>query len=124
MILFSYGSGLTATMFSLRLHEGQHPFSLSNIATVMDVGGKLKSRHEVIPFHFRQINVQLVRYTKNTYIIYIYNNIKVDGHSTSTTSMPLKFGFCDAIHCDQLIGKSGPCIIQLEHNGEFLFLFC
>lgn len=48
VILFSYGSGLTATMFSLRLNEGQHPFSLSNIATVMNVAGKLKSRHEVI----------------------------------------------------------------------------
>ncbi|KAJ6415268.1 hypothetical protein OIU84_004122 [Salix udensis] len=46
VILFSYGSGLTATMFSLKLNEGQHPFSLSNIATVMDVSTKLKSRHE------------------------------------------------------------------------------
>ncbi|KAG5039691.1 hypothetical protein JHK82_011840 [Glycine max] len=32
VILFSYGSGLTSTMFSLQLREGQHPFSLSNIA--------------------------------------------------------------------------------------------
>lgn len=47
VILFSYGSGLAATMFSLRLNEGQHPFSLSNIATVMNVSEKLKSRHEV-----------------------------------------------------------------------------
>ncbi|MBA0744333.1 hypothetical protein Gogos_006964 [Gossypium gossypioides] len=52
VILFSYGSGLTATMFSLRLHEGQHPFSLSNIATVMNIGGKLKSRHEFAPEKF------------------------------------------------------------------------
>ncbi|KAA3460171.1 hydroxymethylglutaryl-CoA synthase-like [Gossypium australe] len=52
VILFSYGSGLTATMFSLRLHEGQHPFSLSNIATVMNVAGKLKSRHEFAPEKF------------------------------------------------------------------------
>ncbi|XWS48990.1 hypothetical protein CRYUN_Cryun13aG0125000 [Craigia yunnanensis] len=52
VILFSYGSGLTATMFSLRLHEGQHPFSLSNIATVMNVAGKLKSRHEFSPEKF------------------------------------------------------------------------
>ncbi|KAI9076636.1 hypothetical protein K1719_041109 [Acacia pycnantha] len=52
VILFSYGSGLTATMFSLRLHDGQHPFTLSNIAKVMDVGGKLKSRHEVTPEKF------------------------------------------------------------------------
>lgn len=46
--MFSYGSGLTATMFSLRLNEGQKPFSLSNIAAVMDVADKLKSRHEVL----------------------------------------------------------------------------
>ncbi|XP_054824208.1 hydroxymethylglutaryl-CoA synthase-like isoform X2 [Prosopis cineraria] len=52
VILFSYGSGLTATMFSLRLHDGQHPFSLSNIAKVMNVDGKLKSRHEFIPEKF------------------------------------------------------------------------
>lgn len=40
--MFSYGSGLTATMFS----SYQPPFSLSNIAKVMDVDEKLKSRHE------------------------------------------------------------------------------
>nr|AFK49362.1 unknown [Lotus japonicus] len=49
VILFSYGSGLTSTMFSLQFSEGQHPFSLSNIARVMDVAGKLKSRHEFPP---------------------------------------------------------------------------
>ncbi|KAK8482021.1 hypothetical protein V6N11_071048 [Hibiscus sabdariffa] len=32
--------------------RGQHPFSLSNIATVMDVAGKLKSRHEFPPEKF------------------------------------------------------------------------
>nr|QBZ39491.1 hydroxymethylglutaryl-CoA synthase [Santalum album] len=52
VILFSYGSGLTATMFSLRLHAGTHPFSLSNIANVMNVAGKLKSRHEVMAEKF------------------------------------------------------------------------
>ncbi|KAJ4832234.1 hypothetical protein Tsubulata_001991 [Turnera subulata] len=52
VILFSYGSGLTATMFSLQLNEGKHPFSLSNIVAVMNVAGKLKSRHEVAPEKF------------------------------------------------------------------------
>ncbi|PIA49713.1 hypothetical protein AQUCO_01300458v1 [Aquilegia coerulea] len=47
VVMFSYGSGLTSTMFSFRLRECQNPFSLSNIATVMDISGKLKSRHEV-----------------------------------------------------------------------------
>ncbi|KAJ1269489.1 hypothetical protein BS78_07G216000 [Paspalum vaginatum] len=45
IIMFSYGSGLTSTLFSLRLHEGQHPFSLANIAFVLDVRAKLESRH-------------------------------------------------------------------------------
>lgn len=55
VVLFSYGSGSTATMFSLQLNEGQHPFSLSNIATVMNVAGKLKSRHEVAPENFVEV---------------------------------------------------------------------
>ncbi|KAJ1253984.1 hypothetical protein BS78_K142400 [Paspalum vaginatum] len=45
IIMFSYGSGLTSTLFALRLHEGQHPFSLANIAFVLDVRAKLESRH-------------------------------------------------------------------------------
>lgn len=52
VVMFSYGSGLTATMFSFQLRDGQHPFSLSNIATVMDVAGKLKARHEVLSLFF------------------------------------------------------------------------
>ncbi|KAJ7952388.1 3-hydroxy-3-methylglutaryl coenzyme A synthase [Quillaja saponaria] len=55
VILFSYGSGLSATMFSLQLRNGQHPFSLSNIAAVMDVGEKLKSRLEFPPEKFVEI---------------------------------------------------------------------
>lgn len=66
VVLFSYGSGLTATMFSLKLSEGRHPFSLSNILSVMNVAGKLKSRHEVI-LHFLQ--VCFVRYYVFFYII-------------------------------------------------------
>ncbi|KAF3565847.1 hypothetical protein DY000_02015392 [Brassica cretica] len=52
VVMFSYGSGSTATMFSLRLCENQSPFSLSNIASVMDIGGKLKARHEYEPEKF------------------------------------------------------------------------
>ncbi|KAL9231050.1 hypothetical protein vseg_006320 [Gypsophila vaccaria] len=52
VIMFSYGSGSTATMFSFRLNEGQHPFSLTNIAAVMNVAEKLKSRHELAPEKF------------------------------------------------------------------------
>ncbi|KAI4347486.1 hypothetical protein L6164_008296 [Bauhinia variegata] len=52
VVMFSYGSGLTATMFSFRLQECQHPFSLSNIVAVMNVSGKLKQRFEVLPEKF------------------------------------------------------------------------
>ncbi|KAL5053690.1 hypothetical protein RYX36_034372 [Vicia faba] len=52
VILFSYGSGLISTMFSLQLCEAKYPFSLSNIARVMDVAEKLKSRQEFPPEKF------------------------------------------------------------------------
>jgi len=45
--MFSYGSGLTSTMFSFKINEGQQPFSLLNIANIMDVSKKLKARHVV-----------------------------------------------------------------------------
>jgi hydroxymethylglutaryl-CoA synthase len=51
-ILFSYGSGLTSTMFSLKFDDGKDRFSVSNIAAVMDVDKKLKSRHEFAPEKF------------------------------------------------------------------------
>ncbi|CAJ1952606.1 unnamed protein product [Sphenostylis stenocarpa] len=52
VVMFSYGSGLTATMFSFHLQEGQHPFNLSNIVTVMNVSDKLKQRLEIPPEKF------------------------------------------------------------------------
>lgn len=55
VVLFSYGSGLTATMFSLKLSDGQNSFSLSNIAAVMNVAEKLKSRHEFPPEKFVEV---------------------------------------------------------------------
>ncbi|XP_056173967.1 hydroxymethylglutaryl-CoA synthase-like isoform X2 [Syzygium oleosum] len=61
IILFSYGSGLTATMFSLRLRDGQNPFSLSKMASVMDVEKKLKSRHEFPPEKFVE-NLKLMEH--------------------------------------------------------------
>ncbi|CAN1186287.1 Hydroxymethylglutaryl-CoA synthase [Linum perenne] len=61
VLMFSYGSGLTATMFSLKLQEGQHPFSLSNIASVMNVDEKLKSRIEVQPEKFVE-NLKLMEH--------------------------------------------------------------
>lgn len=45
--MFSYGSGLASTIFSFKIREGQHPFTISNIAEVMDLESKLESRNEV-----------------------------------------------------------------------------
>nr|QEV81804.1 Hydroxymethylglutaryl-CoA synthase [Prunella vulgaris] len=63
VILFSYGSGLSATMFSLRFTEGEAPFSLSNIVSVMSVAEKLKSRHELEPEKF----VELMKLMEHRY---------------------------------------------------------
>uniref|UniRef100_A0ACD5WFQ3 Uncharacterized protein n=1 Tax=Avena sativa TaxID=4498 RepID=A0ACD5WFQ3_AVESA len=52
IVMFSYGSGMTSTMFSFKINEGQHPFSLSNIASIMDISNKLESRHIVPPKQF------------------------------------------------------------------------
>ncbi|CAJ1943552.1 unnamed protein product [Sphenostylis stenocarpa] len=69
VILFSYGSGLASTMFSLQLREGQHPFSLSNIVKVMDVTEKLKSRHEFPPEKFVEtMNLMEHRYGAKEYV--------------------------------------------------------
>ncbi|KAL6660297.1 hypothetical protein ACP70R_002419 [Stipagrostis hirtigluma subsp. patula] len=52
IVMFSYGSGLTSTMFSFKINEGQHPFSLQNIANILDVSKKLEARNVVPPEKF------------------------------------------------------------------------
>ncbi|KAK6262250.1 hypothetical protein QUC31_008066 [Theobroma cacao] len=52
VVMFSYGSGLTATIFSLKLQDGRHPFNLLNIAKLMNISEKLKLRHEFPPEKF------------------------------------------------------------------------
>ncbi|XP_068669773.1 hydroxymethylglutaryl-CoA synthase-like [Aristolochia californica] len=61
IVLFSYGSGLSSTMFSLQLQEGEHPFSLSKIAEVLDVSSKLESRHVLAPADFVE-NMKLMEH--------------------------------------------------------------
>ena len=34
-------------MFSFKINEGQHPFSLLNIANILDISKKLEARHVV-----------------------------------------------------------------------------
>ncbi|KAI3792504.1 hypothetical protein L2E82_06386 [Cichorium intybus] len=63
VMMFSYGSGLSATMFSLHLSEGKGAFSLSNIAKVMNVDEKLKRRIELPPLEF----VELMKVMEHRY---------------------------------------------------------
>lgn len=51
LVMFLYGSGLSSTIFLFKLIEGQHPLSLSNIASVLNVHKKLAARH-VVSIHF------------------------------------------------------------------------
>ncbi|WVZ18817.1 hypothetical protein V8G54_006139 [Vigna mungo] len=69
VILFSYGSGLNSTMFSLQLREGQSPFSLSNIVKAMDFDGKLKSRHEFSPEKFVETMKLMKRVRRRTFYL-------------------------------------------------------
>jgi len=54
-------------MFSLQMRDIQHPFSLSNIAKVMDVDEKLKSRHEVMIYN------SLIKYGRVPRLIFWFN---------------------------------------------------
>lgn len=54
IVMFSYGSGLSSSMFSFKIQDGQHPFSISNVANLMKVSEKLDSRHVVCIFTLLQ----------------------------------------------------------------------
>ncbi|KAF3340695.1 hydroxymethylglutaryl-CoA synthase [Carex littledalei] len=69
IMMFSYGSGMTATVFSLKAKKAQHPFTLSNIASVLDVSRKLESRHEVSPEKFVEtLKLNEHRYGGNDFV--------------------------------------------------------
>ncbi|KAI3812975.1 hypothetical protein L1987_17688 [Smallanthus sonchifolius] len=69
VMMFSYGSGLTATMFSLRLTEGKAPFSLPNIAKILNIEHKLKTRTELEPGKFVDLmHVMEHRYGGKDYV--------------------------------------------------------
>ncbi|KAK1306851.1 Hydroxymethylglutaryl-CoA synthase [Acorus calamus] len=51
-VMFSYGSGLASSIFSFKFQDGQHPFTLSNIASVLNISTKLESRHVISPEKF------------------------------------------------------------------------
>uniref|UniRef100_A0A0C9RW16 Hydroxymethylglutaryl-CoA synthase n=1 Tax=Wollemia nobilis TaxID=56998 RepID=A0A0C9RW16_9CONI len=69
VLMFSYGSGIASTLFSLKFCEGQHPFTLSNIAEVMDLQGKLGSRHEFSPEDFvKNLKLMETRYGAKDFV--------------------------------------------------------
>ncbi|XP_057524630.1 hydroxymethylglutaryl-CoA synthase-like [Amaranthus tricolor] len=93
-LMFSYGSGLTATMFSLHFNEGQHPFRLSNIASVMNVAKKLKSRHEFPPEKFVEtLKLMEHRYGAKEYVTSKDTSLLVPGtyYLTEVDSMYRRF---------------------------------
>lgn len=47
IVMFSYGSGFTSIMFSFKINEAHHPFSLQNFANAMDVSKKFMPQHVV-----------------------------------------------------------------------------
>lgn len=72
--MFSYGSGLSAAMFSFHLRDGQHPFSLSSMAKVMNIGEMLKSRSEVFVFSLNFIPNIIPRYQLIFRIIVVFTD--------------------------------------------------
>ncbi|CAI5509951.1 unnamed protein product [Closterium sp. Naga37s-1] len=49
ILLFSYGSGLMSTLFSLTVRQAADPFSLATLTTHLDVHQLLESRTKVLP---------------------------------------------------------------------------
>ncbi|CAI7775428.1 unnamed protein product, partial [Closterium sp. NIES-54] len=52
ILLFSYGSGLMSTLFSLTVRQAADPFSLATLTTHLDVHQLLESRTKVTPEEF------------------------------------------------------------------------
>lgn len=52
VLMFSYGSGLASSLFSFQVHQGQPPFSVSEIVQKMSISEKLNTRIIVDPKAF------------------------------------------------------------------------
>ncbi|XP_073011693.1 hydroxymethylglutaryl-CoA synthase [Typha latifolia] len=61
VVMFSYGSGLSSTMFSFKLQDGHDSFNLSNIVSVLNISKKLESRHVFPPEKFVE-NLKLMEH--------------------------------------------------------------
>lgn len=67
-LLFSYGSGLASTLFSIRFREGEGYFTLSRISSAMDVASKLESFITVLPDEFEKtMKIMETRYGANDF---------------------------------------------------------
>eukprot|EP00249_Psilotum_nudum_P009176 c21757_g1_i1 orf=393-1796(+) len=63
VLMFSYGSGLASTLFSLSLREGHAPFTLRKVASGMNIASKLSSCIVLSPEEFgRNMKLMETRY--------------------------------------------------------------
>ncbi|CAM6100750.1 unnamed protein product [Calypogeia fissa] len=69
VVLFSYGSGLAASMFSFKVNQGQTPFSLPTIAEALNITALLKATIAVPPEQFvKAMHLGESRYGAKDYI--------------------------------------------------------
>ncbi|XP_058085165.1 hydroxymethylglutaryl-CoA synthase-like [Magnolia sinica] len=121
VVMFSYGSGLSATMFSVRFHDGQHPFSLSNIASVLNVSGKLESRHIFSPEKFVE-NLKLMehRYGAKDFVTSADRKLLSPGtfYLTKVDSMYRRYYEKNIVDGAVCVMESGSCGNSLLLNGH------
>jgi len=68
LIMFSYGSGLAATLFNINVKDVDGQFSLKKIQSVLDVKNRLDQREKFSPEEYERIIADnTVRYLKNDY---------------------------------------------------------
>ncbi|XXG43201.1 hypothetical protein AAC387_Pa01g3292 [Persea americana] len=117
VVMFSYGSGLSSTMFSFRLQDGQHPFSLSNIACVLNVSEKLDSRHIFSPEKFVEtMKLMEHRYGAKDYVTCSDKSLLAPGtfYLTKVDSMYRRY-------YAQKVGDTDKCRTAVSHeNGSLL----
>lgn len=67
-LLFSYGSGLASSLFSIRFREGEGGFTLAKISAALDVASKLDSMITVSPEEFdKTMKIMETRYGANDF---------------------------------------------------------
>ncbi|KAH9299940.1 hypothetical protein KI387_011523 [Taxus chinensis] len=114
VLMFSYGSGLASTMFSLKIREGQHPFTVSNIAEVMNLQSKLDSRHEFAPEDFvDNLKLMETRYGAKDFVSYSQHDFLRPGtfYLTKVDSMYRRF------YAQKLISPNDNCGEPKLANG-------